>query len=99
MLDNDIIHSRPRLLILVLLSSVEECNFKFLKTKLEFTDGVLSVHLSKLEEAGYVKAEKSFLNKKPNTCYSLTEPGRLALLEYIEEMESLFDIVRESLQR
>lgn len=97
MLDNDIIHSRPRFLILVVLSSVEECNFKFLKEKLEFTDGVLSVHLSKLEDAGYVRAEKSFLNKRPNSSYSLTDEGRHALLEYVEEMESLFEIIKESM--
>ncbi|MDA3900315.1 MAG: transcriptional regulator [Spirochaetes bacterium] len=97
MIDNDTIHSRPRLLLLVVLSSVEECNFKFLKSKLEFTDGVLSVHLTKLEEAGYIKTVKSFLNKRPNTVYSLTRSGQLDFLEYIEEMESLFDIAKNAL--
>ncbi|MBN2436618.1 MAG: transcriptional regulator [Spirochaetes bacterium] len=97
MIDNDTIHSRPRFLILVILSSVDECNFKFLKEKLEFTDGVLSVHLTKLEEAGYVKAVKSYLNKRPNSVYSLTQKGQKALLEYVEEMESLFEIIKESL--
>ncbi len=97
MLNNDIIHSRPRLLIMIMLSTVADCNFSFLKKKLQFTDGVLSVHMQKLEEAGYVKIEKSFIGKRPNTDYKMTNSGIKALLEYIHEMEDLFSIVKNTL--
>ena len=97
MIDNEIIHSRPRLLLMIFLSSIENCNFTLLKSKLGFTDGVLSVHLQKLEEHGYISVHKSFIDKRPNTNYELTKKGLTKLLEYIEEMEGLFKIVKESL--
>jgi DNA-binding PadR family transcriptional regulator len=97
MIDNDIIHSRPRLLLMIMLCSVEECTFTFLKNKLLFTDGVLSVHLQKLEEHTYISVTKSFTGKRPQTTYTITKGGKRKLLEYINEMEELFDIVKKSL--
>jgi DNA-binding HxlR family transcriptional regulator len=76
---------------------VEECNFSFLKEKLEFTDGVLSVHLKKLEENKYISVKKSFLNNRPNTDYKITQKGRIKLLEYIANMEDLIKTVKDSL--
>ena len=88
---NDIIHSKPRLLIMLTLNSIENGDFNFLKEKLKFTDGVLSVHIKKLEQAGYVKIKKRFINNKPNTRYQISSKGKNELLEYIKEMKEVFD--------
>jgi len=56
---NDLIHSKQRLLILVVLSSVEEASFSFLREKLDVTDGALSIHLQKLESFGIINVEKT----------------------------------------
>jgi DNA-binding HxlR family transcriptional regulator len=86
---NDIIHSRIRLAIIALLISVEEAEFNFIKEKVNTTDGNLSVHIKKLEEAGYVSVKKEFIDRKPRTSYSLTKNGKKAFRIYIDHLETL----------
>ena len=86
---DEIIHGRMRLGTMVYLADVETAEFTELKTVLEATQGNLSVHLKKLEEAGYVAIAKSFVNNKPLTRISITEPGRLAFAAYLEALGGL----------
>jgi DNA-binding transcriptional ArsR family regulator len=86
---DDVIHSRIRLAIMAVLVGVEEAEFTFLKDKVGATDGNLSVHLRKLEEAHYVAARKEFVNKKPLSTYRLTAKGRKAFELYVERLEHL----------
>ena len=86
---DDIIHSRIRLAILALLISVEEAEFNFIKEKVNTTDGNLSVHIKKLEEAGYVAVKKEFVDRKPRTTYGLTKNGRKAFENYLDHLEKL----------
>lgn len=86
---DDIIHSRIRLAIVSLLISVEEAEFNFIKEKVNTTDGNLSVHIKKLEEAGYVSVKKEFIDRKPRTTYALTKNGRKAFENYLDNLEKL----------
>ncbi|MDD3044077.1 MAG: transcriptional regulator [Candidatus Delongbacteria bacterium] len=86
---DDIIHSRIRLAIISVLISVEEADFNFLKQNVNATDGNLSIHLKKIEDAGYLTAEKTFILRKPNTKYRLTEAGREAFEKYVERLEKM----------
>jgi DNA-binding HxlR family transcriptional regulator len=91
-----VIHERGRLAIMSLLAATETLVFRELKETLGMTDGNLSVHMRTLEEAGYVSVNKSFVNRKPRTEYSLTEAGRTAFQEYIGTLE---EIVQQSQPR
>jgi DNA-binding MarR family transcriptional regulator len=84
---DDIIHSRIRLAIIAVLISVEEAEFTFLRGKVNATDGNLSIHLKKLEEAGYIAVRKSFFERKPLSTYRLTDKGRTAFELYIKRLE------------
>lgn len=84
-----VIHSRIRLAILSILVSVKEADFNYLKKTIGTTDGNLSTHLSKLEEAGYVKLKKSFKGKKPLTTCSSTKKGKDAFSKYLKALEDL----------
>ena len=75
---DDVIHGRIRLGVVAYLAAVETALFAELRDKVGATDGNLSAHLRKLEEAGYVKIAKSFVNRKPQTRLSLTHKGRQA---------------------
>lgn len=86
---DEVIHGRMRLGIMVYLADVETADFTELKTVLEATQGNLSVHLKKLEEAGYVAIDKSFVNNKPLTRVSITEPGRTAFRGYLFALGNL----------
>ena len=86
---DEIIHGRLRLGIMVYLSEAEVADFTELKTALEATQGNLSVHLRKLQDAGYVEIEKSFLNLKPLTRIRITRAGRKAFVDYLEALESV----------
>ena len=77
-----VIHEPARLMIAALLSMVKEADFRYLHESTGLTKGNLSVHLSKLEEAGYVEIEKTFRGKIPLTVCRLTVPGREALDTY-----------------
>ncbi|MGE5353579.1 MAG: winged helix-turn-helix domain-containing protein [Acidobacteriota bacterium] len=86
---DDVIHSRIRLAIVAVLISVDEADFNFLKEKVNATDGNLSVHLRKLEEAGYIVVRKEFVDRKPKTVYSLSKKGAKAFEIYIERLEKM----------
>jgi DNA-binding HxlR family transcriptional regulator len=86
---DDVIHGRIRLGIMAYLSGAETADFNTLKTRLQTTDGNLSVHLRKLEEAGFVAVTKSFIGRKPLTQASLTEDGRAAFVAYLDAMAGL----------
>ncbi len=90
-----IVHERLRLGILSALAVNESLTFNELKKLLETTDGNLSVHARKLEEAGYVACAKSFEGRVPRTEYRLTAPGRRALEKYLDHMESLIRATRQ----
>jgi DNA-binding HxlR family transcriptional regulator len=86
---DDIIHSRIRLAIMSVLITLEEAEFNFLKEKVNATDGNLSVHLKKLEEANYISVKKEFIDRKPKTVYSLTKTGIKAFELYVAQLEKL----------
>jgi DNA-binding HxlR family transcriptional regulator len=89
-----LIHQRTRLAIVSTLSVNEALSFNELKRLVKTTDGNLSVHARKLEEAGYVSCTKSFRNRTPLTEYGLTRTGRAALERYLAHMEALIDATR-----
>lgn len=90
-----LIHERMRLGIVSALAVNESLTFGALKEALGATDGNLSVHARKLEDAGYVRCEKSFEGRIPRTEYRLTPEGRRALEAYLEHMEALIHAVRD----
>ncbi len=90
-----IIHVRVRLGIVSALAVEESLTFNELKERLDTSDGNLSVHARRLEEAGYVEIRKSFEGRIPRTDYRLTETGRQALQRYLDHMEALIERVRE----
>ena len=90
-----LVHERLRLGILSALSVNPALSFNDLKRLLETTDGNLSVHARKLEEAGYVACSKTFEGRVPRTEYRLTAAGRRALDRYLDHMEALIQAMRE----
>lgn len=86
---DDVIHGRLRLGIMAYLSTVSPAPFIELKAKVNATDGNLSTHLSKLEETGYVKIEKKFVDKKPRTNVHITARGRKAWIDYLARLQAL----------
>lgn len=90
-----LIHERLRLGILAALAVNESLSFNDLKKLMQTTDGNLSVHARKLEEAAYVACTKSFAGRVPRTEYSITVTGRRALERYLDHMESLIRTTRE----
>jgi DNA-binding MarR family transcriptional regulator len=90
-----LIHERLRLGILSALAVNESLTFHDLKALMQTTDGNLSVHARKLEEAGYVSCTKSFERRVPKTAYSITAVGRRALERYLDHMEALIQATRE----
>ena len=86
---DEVIHGRMRLGIMVYLSDADSADFTELKTVLEATQGNLSVHLRKLEEAGFVAVTKRFVGRKPLTEAAMTEPGRKAFVAYLDAMAGL----------
>ena len=91
-----LVHERLRLGILSALSVNESLTFNELKKLLDTTDGNLSVHARKLEDAGYISCSKSFEGRTPKTEYSLTAAGRRALERYLDHMEALIGRMRKS---
>ncbi len=90
-----LIHERLRLGILSALSVNESLTFNELKKMTDTTDGNLSVHARKLEEAGYLSCVKSFEGRMPRSDYRLTAAGRKALERYLDHMEALIQAMRE----
>lgn len=90
-----LIHERMRLGIVSALAANESLTFNDLKKLLKTTDGNLSVHARKLEEAGYIDCTKSFQGRLPKTEYRLSAKGRQALGRYLDHMEALIRAMRE----
>jgi len=88
---DDVIHGRMRLGIMAYLADAEVADFNELKAALQATQGNLSIHLRKLEDAGYIAIEKSFLARKPLTRARITAAGRKAFAQYLEAMAKLID--------
>lgn len=84
-----VVHEPARLKILVILQAVGEADFLYLQREGDFTQGNLSSHLTKLEEAGYVQLEKTYKGKLPLTVCSLTPEGGRALSEYSRQMQGI----------
>ncbi|MCG3199498.1 MAG: transcriptional regulator [Candidatus Omnitrophica bacterium] len=84
-----VIHEPARLRLLMVLSGVDEADFKFLLSALGMTKGNLSSHVDRLAQAGYVQVLKGFNGKVTRTCYRLTERGREAIAEYWRELDAI----------
>ncbi|HEX8890546.1 MAG TPA: transcriptional regulator [Pyrinomonadaceae bacterium] len=89
-----LIHERSRLGIISALAVNESLTFNDLKRLVKTTDGNLSVHARKLEDAGYILCTKSFEGRTPKTEYKLTKTGRHALEQYLNHMEALIQTMR-----
>ena len=94
-----LIHERIRLGIVSALAANESLTFAELRDVLKTTDGNLSVHARKLEEAGYIRVTKGFEDRKPRTEYRLTPKGRRALEQYLQQMETILSAARDALER
>ena len=88
---DDVIHGRLRLGIMAHLVNAGVADFNELKSLLGATQGNLSVHLRKLEDAGYITIEKRFLGHKPNTKARLTKKGRKAFAAYVDGLSQLIE--------
>ncbi len=88
---DDAIHGRMRLGIMAYLADAEAADFNELKDLLDATQGNLSVHLRKLEEAGYIEIVKSFQGRKPLTRAHITTAGRKAFADYLETLAKLVE--------
>ena len=86
---DDVIHGRVRLGIMAYLSGGDEADFVSLREALKLSDGNLSTHLAKLEEAGYVRVKKRFVDKKPQTTATITDAGRKAYIAYLDQLKQL----------
>ena len=86
---DDIIHGRLRLGVMAYLSTASPAIFTELRDKVMATDGNLSTHLRKLEEAGYIRVEKGYEGRRPQTTIHLTETGRKAWVAWLENMRAI----------
>ncbi len=86
-----LIHEPARLSIMVTLYVIESADYTFIMNQTGLTWGNLSSHMSKLEDAGYVAVEKTFVGKKPHTMASLTDEGRAAFQTYRQQMEQVLN--------
>jgi DNA-binding MarR family transcriptional regulator len=82
-----VIHEPGRLMLVALLSAVEQADFLYLQHETEMNKGTLSSHLSRLEEAGYIEVTKTYRGKIPQTLLSLTAEGRQAFAQYRRRMK------------
>lgn len=89
-----VVHEPVRLMIMILLYAVSEADFLYIQHECGLTQGNLSSHLGRLEEAGYVLIEKTMKGKYPLTICSLTQQGRKALGEYLQNMRTIVNGVR-----
>lgn len=89
---NETIHQTVRLRIMAVLVTLaldEEVEFTFLRDLLDVTDGNLGAHLRKLEEAGFIRINKAFVERKPRTYVSTTSEGRKVFSEHVAALESI----------
>ena len=96
---DELLHHRIRLGIVSALAGTEELSFVELRALLEVTDGNLSVHARKLEEAGYIRCNKSFAERRPRTAYRLADTGLRALERYLDHMQAVIEATRSHLDR
>ena len=89
---NRLIHEPSRLTVMAHLYVVESADFLFLVRQTGMTWGNISVHISKLEAAGYLEVKKEFLGKKPHTMVSLTKKGRAAFEEYRKNLKKVLNV-------
>ena len=89
---DDVIHGRVRLAIMAFLSGAGSADFTDLRHRVGVTDGNLSVHIRKLEDAGYLKVEKKFAERRPQTICHLSKKGREAWIAYIARMQEIMNI-------
>ena len=88
-----VVHGPVRLGVLVSLQMDGPLDFTTLKKRLEVTDGVLGMHLQKLEDIGYLSARTVLCGRRPKTTYRLSAAGRRALADYLQSMRTLLDAV------
>jgi DNA-binding MarR family transcriptional regulator len=96
---DELIHHRIRLGIVSALAGTDSLSFGEIKTLLKTTDGNLSVHARKLEDAHYIECKKTFEDRRPRTDYRLAPAGRNALNRYLDHMEVLIRVTRHTLER
>lgn len=89
---NPLLHSQLRLAIMSILMNVDEADFVYLKEKTESTAGNLSVQLDKLSTAGYITVNKGFVGKKPRTVCTITDAGRKAFEEYVDDLRQYLNL-------
>ena len=89
---DDIILSKTRLVIISALAGGDKLDFTYLRDELHLTDGNLSNQIRKLEEAGYIKVQKVFVNRKPKTFCKITRKGQRAIKKLIDKLEALIDL-------
>ena len=87
-----LLHSQLRLAVMSILMSVDEADFVYLKEKTSSTAGNLSVQLDKLSAAGYISVEKGFVGKRTRTACRVTDKGRAAFVQYVEDLKGLLNI-------
>jgi DNA-binding transcriptional ArsR family regulator len=92
---DQVIHDRTRLAILAALAATEMLSFTDLRTITGTTDGNLSVHARRLEDAGYVLCEKTFAGRTPRTEYRLSAAGKRAFEKYLDHMDALIKATRK----
>jgi len=88
---NKLFESKVRLGIMSMLMVNDTVDFNSLKTHLDVTDGNLASHIASLEKAKYIKVNKSFIGKKPNTTYSVSATGRRSFNEHLDALERLIN--------
>lgn len=87
-----LLHSQLRLAVMSILMNVDEADFVYLREKTEATAGNLSVQLDKLSSAGYISLEKGFVGKKTRTVCRVTDRGRKAFEEYVENLKEYLNL-------
>jgi len=92
---DELLHSRVRLAVVAFLAGAGTAEFAAVRAAIKTTDGNASVHLRKLEDAGYIAVEKRFVARKPQTLYRLTPTGRQALSRYVAHLETLLTVRKE----
>jgi hypothetical protein len=92
---DEILSSRIRLSVVSVLARCEEAEFTWVRDAVGATDGNLTTHCRKLEEAGYIIVDKRFVEKKPATLYRLTDRGRAALVEYARRLAEMIRVEGE----
>lgn len=88
---DDVIHGRVRLAAMAFIAGSGEADFTSIKSALQATDGNLSAHLRKLEDAGYVEVEKAFNGRRPQTTYKLSNAGAAAWTRYLDRMRAMLN--------